>query len=48
MKCALKMARKDDFVIFAGKGHETYQIIGKTKKPFDERIIIKDILNGKI
>lgn len=48
MKSAIKMARKDDFVIFAGKGHETYQIIGKTKKPFDERIIINDILNGKI
>lgn len=48
MKSAIKMARKDDFVIFAGKGHEKYQIIGKTKKPFDERIIIKEILNGKI
>ena len=48
MKYAIKMARKDDFVIFAGKGHETYQIIGKTKKHFDEREIIKDILNNKI
>ena len=48
MKYAIKMARKDDFVIFAGKGHETYQIIGKNKKPFDEREIIKNILNGKI
>ena len=48
MKYAIKMARKDDFVIFAGKGHETYQIIGKTKKPFDERVIIKEILDGKI
>ena len=48
MKYALKIARKDDLIIFAGKGHETYQIIGKTKKSFDERVIIKDILDGKI
>lgn len=48
MKYAIKMVRKDDLIIFAGKGHETYQIVGKTKKPFDEREIIKEILNGKI
>jgi len=48
MQKAISMAKKDDIVIFAGKGHETYQIIGKEKKPFDERIIIKDIINGKI
>lgn len=48
MKHAIKMARKDDIVVFAGKGHETYQIIGNEKHPFDERKIIKDIIDGKI
>ena len=48
MKKAINIAKKDDIVIFAGKGHETYQIIGKEKRPFDERIIIKDIIDGKI
>ena len=48
MKKAINMARKDDIIVFAGKGHETYQIIGHDKKPFDERIIIKDIIDGKI
>ena len=48
MKKSIKMARKDDIIVFAGKGHETYQIIGHDKKPFDERIIIKDIIDGKI
>lgn len=44
MKKAIKMANKKDIVIFAGKGHETYQEVNKEKKPFDERIIIKEIL----
>ena len=39
---ALSKARKGDTVILAGKGHETYQIIGKEKIPFDERKIIKE------
>ena len=42
---ALKMANKRDLVILAGKGHEPYQEINKKKYPFDERIIVKDILN---
>ena len=39
---ALSKARKGDTVILAGKGHETYQIIGKEKIHFDEREIIKE------
>ena len=38
------MANKKDIVIFAGKGHETYQEINKEKHPFDERIIVKEII----
>ena len=44
MKKAISMANKKDLVIFAGKGHEVYQEIGKERYPFDERIIIKEIL----
>ncbi|MGL5694495.1 MAG: UDP-N-acetylmuramoyl-L-alanyl-D-glutamate--2,6-diaminopimelate ligase, partial [Peptostreptococcaceae bacterium] len=40
---ALKVANKDDVVIIAGKGHETYQIIGKIKYDFDDRKIAKSI-----
>lgn len=41
---ALKFARQGDCVILAGKGHETYQILGKTKHHFDEREVIAEHL----
>ena len=36
---AISMAGKDDIVIIAGKGHETYQIVGDERLPFDDREI---------
>lgn len=41
---ALRMAKKDDVIILAGKGQETYQIIGKTKIDFDERVVVYNLL----
>ena len=41
------MANKNDIVVLAGKGHETYQIIGHKKYPFDEKEIIKEIIDGQ-
>ncbi|HET9387543.1 MAG TPA: UDP-N-acetylmuramoyl-L-alanyl-D-glutamate--2,6-diaminopimelate ligase [Gemmatimonadales bacterium] len=38
---ALDMARQGDTILLAGKGHETYQIIGTTKEPFDEREVVR-------
>ncbi|MGN0162319.1 MAG: UDP-N-acetylmuramoyl-L-alanyl-D-glutamate--2,6-diaminopimelate ligase [Candidatus Ornithomonoglobus sp.] len=35
---ALDIAQKGDVIILAGKGQETYQIIGKEKFDFDERL----------
>lgn len=43
---AIKMANKKDLVILAGKGHEPYQEINKVKYPFDEREIVKEIINN--
>ena len=37
---AMEIAQKDDIIILAGKGHETYQIIGTEKRHFDEKEII--------
>ena len=43
---AIKMANRNDLIILAGKGHEPYQEINKVKYPFDERIIVKEIINN--
>ena len=41
---ALEMADPDnDVVLLAGKGHETYQIRGTTKLPFDEKAIVAEL-----
>jgi UDP-N-acetylmuramoyl-L-alanyl-D-glutamate--2,6-diaminopimelate ligase len=40
---ALRNASPDDLVLLAGKGHETYQIIGKEKRPFDERKVVREV-----
>ena len=47
IKKAIKMMNKRDIVILAGKGHETYQEIDGKKNPFDERVIVKEILGEK-
>jgi UDP-N-acetylmuramoyl-L-alanyl-D-glutamate--2,6-diaminopimelate ligase len=40
---ALEIAEPDDVVVLAGKGHETYQIRGTTRLPFDERAIVAEL-----
>jgi UDP-N-acetylmuramoyl-L-alanyl-D-glutamate--2,6-diaminopimelate ligase len=40
---ALSAARGGDTVLLAGKGHETYQVIGTEKVPFDEREIVRGL-----
>ncbi len=44
---AISIAEAEDCILLAGKGHETYQIIGKEKRHFDEREIIRDLLAEK-
>ena len=41
---ALQKAQKNDIILLAGKGHETYQIIGDEKISFDERKTVADFL----
>jgi UDP-N-acetylmuramoyl-L-alanyl-D-glutamate--2,6-diaminopimelate ligase len=40
IRAALEAGRRGDTILLAGKGHETYQVIGKDKLPFDEREIV--------
>ncbi len=42
---ALDHAKSDDVVLLAGKGHETYQILSDRTINFDEREIVKKLLN---
>ena len=44
---ALAEAGQGDTVLLAGKGHETYQVIGTTKQPFDEQAIVHSALGGR-
>jgi UDP-N-acetylmuramoyl-L-alanyl-D-glutamate--2,6-diaminopimelate ligase len=38
---ALDQARAGDALLLAGKGHETYQVLGTERVPFDEREIVE-------
>ena len=44
---ALSIAKAEDVIILAGKGQETYQIIGKEKFDFDERVVVYECLNKR-
>lgn len=44
IKHALKCAQAGDVVVLAGKGHETYQDIKGEKRPFDEKIVVRELL----
>lgn len=45
IKKAISMCEKTDIIVLAGKGHETYQEINHVKYPYDERVIIKNIID---
>lgn len=44
IKYALMNAAPSDVVILAGKGHETYQEIKGVRYPFNEKIVVADLL----
>ena len=44
IRYALEMGREGDVIILAGKGNETYQDIMGVKRPFDEKIVVKELL----
>ena len=44
IRTAVRMARKGDTILIAGKGHETYQEIQGVKYPFDDKKAVHDAL----
>ncbi|MBR6429060.1 MAG: UDP-N-acetylmuramoyl-L-alanyl-D-glutamate--2,6-diaminopimelate ligase [Clostridia bacterium] len=45
IRYALTHAGENDVVVLAGKGHETYQEINGVKYPFDEKVVVAELLN---
>jgi len=43
---AIRLAQPGDLVLIAGKGHEDYQIIGKDKHPFDDRVVAREAIRA--
>lgn len=44
---AMSLAKENDVVLLAGKGHEPYQEINGVRHPFDEKQIVQDILQQR-
>jgi UDP-N-acetylmuramoyl-L-alanyl-D-glutamate--2,6-diaminopimelate ligase len=44
IKTACKLAKQGDIILIAGKGHETYQIIGDVRSDFDDFEITNELL----
>lgn len=47
IKQAIQHADEKDIILIAGKGHETYQIIGTQKYDFDDRKVAKEAILSK-
>jgi UDP-N-acetylmuramoyl-L-alanyl-D-glutamate--2,6-diaminopimelate ligase len=45
IRFALSSASEGDTVIVAGKGHETYQVIGNQTFDFDDRVVVRELLD---
>jgi UDP-N-acetylmuramoyl-L-alanyl-D-glutamate--2,6-diaminopimelate ligase len=44
---ALSVAAPGDVIFIGGKGHETYQIIGKEVLPFDDRMVVREFFDAR-
>ena len=42
---AISIAGPDDIVVVAGKGHEVTQTIGTEQRPFDDRVVARELLD---
>ena len=44
IRYAMSIAEPGDVIVLAGKGHETYQEIKGVKYPFDEKVVVRELL----
>lgn len=47
IKRAVLLADKWDIIVVAGKGHEAFQISGDIRQPFDDRKVLRELLEKK-
>jgi UDP-N-acetylmuramoyl-L-alanyl-D-glutamate--2,6-diaminopimelate ligase len=45
---ALAHAGQGDTVLLAGKGHEQCMFVGEEKLPWDDRVVVRDLLRGRM
>jgi UDP-N-acetylmuramoyl-L-alanyl-D-glutamate--2,6-diaminopimelate ligase len=43
IKTAISLAKQDDIILIAGKGHEKYQEIKGVKNHFDDKEVVKEV-----
>ncbi len=48
IRAAIMLSSKGATILLAGKGHETYQIIGGEKRHFDEREIVEEVIKSLV
>lgn len=48
IKTACALAKPGDIILVAGKGHETYQEIKGVKYPFDDKMVLKEVLEAGV
>lgn len=46
IKTAISLAKPEDIVLIAGKGHEKYQEIKGVKYPFDDKQVVKEVFES--
>ena len=46
IRTAIMLAPEKAAILLAGKGHETYQIIGTEHRHFDEREVVKEVFEN--
>ncbi|MBJ7451770.1 MAG: UDP-N-acetylmuramoyl-L-alanyl-D-glutamate--2,6-diaminopimelate ligase, partial [Blastococcus sp.] len=46
IEAAVRLARPGDTVLVAGKGHETGQDVAGTVHPFDDRAVLREVLDS--
>ena len=44
---ALAMARREDTVLIAGKGHEAHQVVQRIAIPFSDREVVQGLLGAR-